>query len=252
MDQQHRNRDLRSRGDWAGGIDREVASLFRQLEGTCERIGSEKERRSFGCNSPEIGERLGGDDPSDPNVFGRKLECDSRSQRRPEQHNRTGVDSVEDATEVLLLPETIGAHITARIAVRAAVVCDDIQTEFAEAANSANTAAAIVRDAVKVDERATTGPRSPTLPPGQLHIRAGKDNIATTVWCCQRKTMTHWVQQPTCAEHRQLTRHYSHGDYYYQAQPDHHEPCPGTRHRDALRRSPAIAAIGTSSPGGPL
>ncbi len=156
MNQQDWNGDLRGRRNWADGIDLKVTVAFRKLERARDHPTCKEKRRSFGRHRPEIGERLGCDDCSHSWIVGCGLQRDCGPKRRTQQHDRAGVNRVEDAVEILFLEEAVRADVTARVTVRAAVVRDNVEPEGAEALNRADAADAIVRDTMKEDERAAT------------------------------------------------------------------------------------------------
>src|SRR4029077_11865455 len=112
------------------------------------------------------------------------LERHGRAKRCAHQHDRTGVDRVHDSAKILFFIEAVRAGGTARLAMRAAIVCDDLESAPGEAVDDSGGARTIVGDAVQVDQRApatcltdgvtsrterTRIPRSPAAPSLELN-----------------------------------------------------------------------------------
>src|SRR3954471_12304910 len=88
---------------------------------------------------------------------------------------------------------------------RAAVVRDDIQATFAHPVDDTHRTAAIVGDAMKIDDRASTRSGPTASPTFQIHAVAGECRVRASAWRDCIEMMTCRMQQSAGAGCCQLT-----------------------------------------------
>ena len=198
-------------------VDAKVPLRAGDVEGAVDHAAGEEARRALGRDRAQIRKRLRGDDRADAGIVRRFLQRDRGAQRRPDQNDRSGRQRVDHAMEILLLEEAVGARVALRVAVRAAVVGDHIESARDEALDHAGGAAAIVGDAVEIDDRAARGSGGCASPAFQRHAGAGEVARHTVLRGRQRRDVTGRVKEPAGAQRWKLPPEPSQPDQPHQA-----------------------------------
>lgn len=189
------NLDLRGRLLRAYRTDIEVTLVLRKAEGALHNVGREKRRRTFCCHGLKIGEHFCGDDGGYARVKRRFLERDGRAERCADKNDRPSLEAIDDALEIPLLEESVGADIAWRFAMSATIVGDDIETACAETLNDAHRAAAIIGDAVEINDCASTRSGRMAAPAFEVDTIAAEGGILTTWWYPAADVTTRWMQE---------------------------------------------------------
>lgn len=139
---------------------------------------------------------------------------------------RDGGIRVGAAAQILFLEETVGADIALGIAVRAAVVGNDIEPALGETLDDAFSACPVVGNTVQVDQRATTVTGRSASPALQRHAIAHECGILTRSRAWSRHHAAHRVQQPVSAEFGQLLRDHPENSGRDGSKSEENQPCP--------------------------
>ena len=212
MNQQHWHREARRGSYRAYVVDDKMSGAFRAGKRGTERPRWKVER-AFRRNRPKIGERRGRDDGSHSRLDRRSLKSHRRAQRVADQHDTIITDLIEDPLQVTFLEISVRAAISARVAVPSAVVGHYIEAKRQERRNRADRAAAIVCDAVQVDDRPSVILRARSaVPSTQLDIDSGKHPLSAGIRRLKVIGMTCRKQQGASANRRQAARPDPDGD----------------------------------------
>src|SRR3954470_13581450 len=99
--------------------------------------------------------------------------------------------------EVLFLKEAVGAGGALGLAVRTAVVSDHVEAARRVALNDARSAAAVVGDAVQVDDRPACPRRYVTAPALECHAGSAEAGVLARRWSRGGRDSPRWMQQRT-------------------------------------------------------
>src|SRR3954471_8651858 len=102
--------------------------------------------------------------------------------------------------EVLFLKEAVGAGGALGLAVRTAVVSDNVEAARRVALNDARSAAAVVGDAVQVDDRPACLRVRVTSPPLECHAGCAESGVLARRWSRGGGDVPGWVQQRARAD----------------------------------------------------
>ena len=107
--------------------------------------------RSRCCGGPRTWKRRR---PHGRGFAGGRLQRDRGTERVSDQHRVGHTGLLHDAMEVLLFKNAVGAELAGRRAMCAAVIGDHVESARHEALDDAGRAAAVVGDAMQIDDRA--------------------------------------------------------------------------------------------------
>ena len=140
-------------------VHAEAPFRFSNLERPIDSTLREERRSALGGHRPEIREGLGGDHCAHTRIVGRFLQSHGGAERGADQYDRTRAERIDHMMEIPLFEETVGARIPLRLAVCAAVVGDDVESAREKALDDAGGTAAVVGDAVEINDRPARGTR---------------------------------------------------------------------------------------------
>src|SRR5829696_6926810 len=132
-------------------VDSKVGCVLRDAESFVDLPFARKERRSFVRDRPQIREGRYRYDCVHSAVLCSRLKGDSSAEGGAEQNDWPYLDFVQDSTEVLPFVVPVSASIALGLTVRAAVVGDDIEAFWNEAACYSEARASVIRHTVKVN-----------------------------------------------------------------------------------------------------
>src|SRR6185436_19680860 len=112
MDQKHRTLDLRSIHHWAHRVHSKPTLLFRKREGSLDDARRKEKWGPLGRHRAKVGKRFCCDYRGHPRISRGLLQRHGRAQGRAYQYHRARANGVEYSMEVLLLEESVGAHVT--------------------------------------------------------------------------------------------------------------------------------------------
>ena len=143
-------------------VNDELSVVLRTLERGLDQRRREYGRRPLSRDRSQVCERRCGDHGADAMVDRGRLQRDRAAERVANQDDIVDAELIEHTLQIALLEISIRAAIALGCPVTAAVIGDHVETRRQQPLNRRNRAAAIVGDAMQIDDGAAMDRRPVT------------------------------------------------------------------------------------------
>ncbi len=172
MQEQHGNPNPPGALHRTDRISFELCLLLCQPERRPNRCVSQNESRPISRDAAQVSKGFSRHNRPHPFILSRGLQRYGSSQRRPDKYDWPGINRVENLRKILLLVIAVRAMFTFRLPLCPAVKRQHIEPSSHESLDRANRAGPIIRDPLKINDRAAAFPRGLASPAFQPHARA--------------------------------------------------------------------------------